>query len=93
MVKEEVLVCLFTDMKHCCKLYYPKKQLSVGKTLVLFKCQLHFKQYIKTKRVCFGKKIYKLTSSNGETLNFFQLTAEKGCSIMGMKIVICQHQK
>ena len=71
MIKEEVLVCLFTDMKHCCKLYYPKKQLSVGKTLVLFKCQLHFKQYIKTKRVCFGKKLYKLTSSNGQTLNFF----------------------
>ena len=58
-------------MKLCRKLYYPKKQLSVGKSLhALFKCQLHFKQYIKTKRVCFGIKMCKLTSSNGTTLNF-----------------------
>ena len=63
-------VCLFTDMKLFRKLYYPKKHLSVGKSLVLFKCQLHFKQYIKTKRVCFGIKLYQLTSSNGTTLNF-----------------------
>ena len=63
-------VCLFTDMKLCRKLYYPKKQLSVGKSLVLFKCQLHFKQYIKTKRVCFRIKLYQLSSSNGTTLNF-----------------------
>ena len=57
-------------MNLCRKLYYPKKQLSVGKSLVLFKCQLRFKQYIKTKRVCFGIKLYKLTSSNDTTLNF-----------------------
>ena len=62
-------VCLFTDTKLCPKLYYPKKQLSVGKSLALFKCQLHFKQYIKTKRECFGIKLDKLTSSNGTTLN------------------------
>ena len=61
-------VCLFTYMKLYCKLYYSKKQLSVGKSLVLFNCQLHFKQYIKTK--CLGIKLYKLTSSNGTTLNF-----------------------
>ena len=57
-------------MKLCRKLYYPKKQLSVGKSPVLFKRQLHFKQYIKTEIVCFGIKLYKLTSSNGTTLNF-----------------------
>ena len=59
-----------TDMKFCRILYYPKKQLNVGKSLALLKCQLHFKQYIKTKRVCFGIKLYKLTSSNDTTLNF-----------------------
>ena len=64
-------VCLFTYIKLCCKLYYPKNQLSVGKSLVLFKCQFHFKQYIKRKRVCFRIKLYKLTSSNGKTLFFF----------------------
>ena len=29
-----------------------------------------FKQYIKTKRICFGIKLDKLTSSNRITLNF-----------------------
>ena len=61
---------IFTDMKLCRKLYFPKKPLSVGKLLVLFKCQLHFEQYIKTKRLCFGTKLNKLTSSNGTTINF-----------------------
>ena len=63
-------VCLFTDMKLCRKLYFPKKQLSVGKLLVLFNCQLHFEQHIKTKRLCLGIKLSKLTSSNGTTINF-----------------------
>ena len=56
-------VCPFTDTKLCRKLYFPKKQLSVGKSLALFKCQLHFKQYIATKREGFGIKLYKLASS------------------------------
>ena len=60
--------CLFIDMKLCRKLYYPKKKMSVDKSLALFKCQLYFKQYIKTKRVCFGIKLYKLTSSNSTRL-------------------------
>ena len=55
-------VSLFNDMKLCRKLYYPQKQLNVGKSLyALFKCQLHFKQYIKTKRVCFRIKLYRLS--------------------------------
>ena len=29
-------ICLFTETKRCCKLYYPGKPLSVGKLLVLF---------------------------------------------------------
>ena len=43
--------------------------MTLDKSLALFKCQLHFKQYIKTKRECFGIKLDKLTSSNGTTLN------------------------
>ena len=46
----------------------------------------------KAKRVCFGIRPYKLISSNGITINF-QLRAGKGCSIMAMRKVICQHQK
>ena len=76
----------------CHKLYCPKMQLSVCKLLALLKCQLHFNQYIKTKRVCLEIKLYKLTSSNGTTLTF-QLTARKVCFIIGMRIVMCHHQK
>ena len=50
------------------KVYQPGKQLSVDKSLILFKGQLHFKQYIKTKRSRFGIKLYELTTSNGVTL-------------------------
>ena len=85
-------VCLFTDMKLCCKGYYPQKQLSVGKSLVLFKDQLHFKQYIKTKRVCFGIKLYMLTSSNGTTLNFSVKSRKRMFHNGQIRIVICQHQ-
>ena len=49
-------VCFFIDMKLCHKFYYPKKQLSVGKSFVLFKCQLHFQQYIKAKKSMFWNK-------------------------------------
>ena len=62
-----VIKFTFLHMELCHKLYYPKKQLSVGKSFALLKCQLHLKQYIKTKRVCFEIKLYKLTSSNGIT--------------------------
>ena len=62
-------VFLFTDVKLCRKLYYPKKELSFGKSLALLKCQFHFKQYMKIKRVYFGIKLYKLTSSNGTSFN------------------------
>ena len=31
---------------------------------------VHFKQYMKTKRACFGIKTYKLTLSMSLTLNF-----------------------
>ena len=43
--------------------------MSVGKSLVLFKGRLHFRQYIKTKRARFGIKLYELTTSDGITLD------------------------
>ena len=56
--------------ERCRKVYYPGKQLSVDESLMLFKGRLHFKQYIKTKRARFSKKLYELTSSDGITLDF-----------------------
>ena len=53
--------------------------------LFLFKCQLHFKQYIKTKRVCFEIKLYNLTSSNGTTL-IFSVNSRKRMFQMGVRI-------
>ena len=51
------------------KVYQVDKQLSVDKSLILFKGRLHFKQYIKTKRSTFGIKMYELTTFNGITLD------------------------
>ena len=56
--------------KRCRKVYQPGKNLSVDESLVLYKGRLHFKPYIKTKRARFGIKLYKLTSSDGITLDF-----------------------
>ena len=44
--------------------------LSVDESLVLFKGRLHFKQFIHTKRACFGIKLYELCTSSGITLDF-----------------------
>ena len=37
---------------------------------MLFKGRLKFRQYIKTKRACFGIKLYELCTSDGMTLDF-----------------------
>ena len=51
------------------KVYQPERLLSVDESLVLFKGRLKFKQYIKTKRSCFGIKLYELATSHGITLD------------------------
>ena len=55
--------------KQCLKVYGPGRFLSVDESLVLFKGQVHLRQYIKTKRIRFGLKLYKLTTSDGMTLD------------------------
>ena len=52
------------------KVYYPGMELSVDESLVLYKGQLKFKQYICTKRARFDLKLYKLCTSTGITLDF-----------------------
>ena len=56
-------------LRRCRTVYTPGKNLSVGESLVLFKGRLKFRQYIKTKRACFGIKLYELCTSDGITLN------------------------
>ena len=59
-----------TLRQRCRKVYYPGQNLSVDESLVLFKGRLHFKQFIRTKRACFGIKLYELRTSSGITLDF-----------------------
>ena len=54
----------------CKTVYTPGQNVSVDESLVLFKGHLKFKQFIKTKRACFGIKLYELTASYGITLDF-----------------------
>ena len=56
--------------ERCKKVYSPGKELSVDKSLVLFKGRLAFKQFIRTKRARFGIKLYELCTSTGITLDF-----------------------
>ena len=56
-------------LRRCRTVYTPGKNLSVDESLVLFKGRLKFRQYIKTKRACFGIKLYELCTSDGITLN------------------------
>ena len=54
----------------CGKVYSPGKSLSMDESLVLFKGRLSFKQYISSKRVGFGIKLYQLCTFNGILLDF-----------------------
>ena len=56
--------------ERCQKVCYPGQNLSVDELPVLFKCRLHFKQFICIKRACFGIKLYELCTSSGITLDF-----------------------
>ena len=47
--------------KQCQKVYGPGRFLSMDESPALFKGCEHFRQYIKTKRACFGLKLYELT--------------------------------
>ena len=57
--------------RRCYDVYCPDKKLSVNESLVLFKGRVKFRQYIKTKRVKFGIKLYELTTFDGIALGFF----------------------
>ena len=52
------------------KVYSPGKNLSMDESLILFKGRLSFKQFISSKRVRFGIKLYQLCTSNGILLDF-----------------------
>ncbi|KAJ1187627.1 hypothetical protein NDU88_004402 [Pleurodeles waltl] len=53
------------------EVYVPGKEISVDKSLVLFKGRLVFKQYITSKRARYGIKLYMLSeSSTGYVYNF-----------------------
>ena len=56
--------------ERCGAVYYPCEDLSVIKSLVLFKERLFFKQYIRTKRVSFEIKLYELCTHNDILLRF-----------------------
>jgi len=49
------------------KFYSPSEHLSVDEVIVLFKGRVNFRQYIPTKRKCFGFNIYKPCDETGYT--------------------------
>lgn len=49
--------------------YKPPQNLSLDESLLLFKCRLLFRQYMKGKKAKYGIKLYELCSSEGYVLN------------------------
>jgi len=56
--------------RRCREVYYPCTEVCVDEPLVLFKGRLSLRQFIRTKRVRFGIKIYQLCTSSGVLLDF-----------------------
>jgi len=50
--------------------YSPGRDLCIDESLVLFKGCLAFKQFIRTKRVQFGIRLFELCTNNGIMLDF-----------------------
>ncbi|KAE9543687.1 hypothetical protein AGLY_002083 [Aphis glycines] len=63
---DPVLECFNNRML---EVYKPSKQLSLDKSMVLWRGRLVFRQYIKNKRHKYGIKLYMLTEPNGLVLN------------------------
>lgn len=51
-------------------IYYPKKELSLDESMVLWRGRLVFRQFIHNKRHKYGIKLYMLTEPGGLTLKF-----------------------
>jgi len=51
-------------------IYYPKKELSLDESMVLWRGRLVFRQYIQNKRHKYGIKLYMLTEPAGLVLKF-----------------------
>lgn len=50
------------------RIYYPRKELSIDESMVLWRGRLVFRQYIKNKRHKYGIKLYELCESRGLVL-------------------------
>lgn len=57
--------------------FYPFPNIVIDKSMILFKGRLTFKQYIRTKRHCFGIKLYALCDcETGYVLRFLVYTGK-----------------
>ena len=65
--------------------FSPRKDVSIGESLVLFKGRLSFQQYIKSKRAGFGLKLYQLCMSNSILLDFIVYHGNKAPQLIEME--------
>ncbi|KAF7267835.1 hypothetical protein GWI33_018962 [Rhynchophorus ferrugineus] len=56
------------------EIYYPGRELTIDKSMVLWRGRLTFRQYIKNKRHKYGKNLYMLTTPGGIVLNVMVCT-------------------
>lgn len=58
--------------------YKPTKELSLDKSLLLFRERLKFRQYIKGKKAKYGIKFYELATADGFVLNISMYSGRNG---------------
>lgn len=63
LYKISPLIDFFND--RMAAIYYPKREITIDESLILWRGRLQFRQYIKGKRHKFGIKLYILTEYTG----------------------------
>lgn len=68
LYKIRPLITYFNDKMNA--IYYPKKELSLDESMVLWRGRLQFRQFIQNKRHKYGIKLYMLTEPQGLVIQF-----------------------
>ncbi|KAG8239428.1 hypothetical protein J437_LFUL018948 [Ladona fulva] len=66
------------------KTYYPKKELSLDESMVMWRGRLYFRQYIQGKSHKYGIKIYMLSEPDGLVLNNLIYTGSRDKEVGGI---------
>lgn len=79
--KIKPIIDFFNDKMR--EIYYPKRELSIDESMVLWRGRLSFRQYVKGKRHKFGIKLYALCEPTGLVQNLIVYTGSSNPELTG----------